>query len=321
MQRLFTAARWNEELVRDDVSGYVTAALSCPDGVLLSDDTGFEKKGSHLAGGAAAVHRNRGQDHELTGGVFLAYAGPKGRALIDRELYLPRSWAGDEARVAATGVPAGTAFRTKPQFLQLMIEQAAAAGIPFRWVTADEAYGTTDRFASTWRSSASPMCWLSPATTWLTRPRVLAGSARPGSARSQPLARPTCWPWSDTKAPSTGTTPPNCYRQPCGRGRTGSVRCWWKSASRTSGCWPDGRRAPGLTRRVWPPSCELFAISSGQSIVPARRFAMSRRSAGTSWTSPSGRCGSINTDQHLLHGGFDGHPKARAPVLSKTKTA
>ena len=41
-------------------------------------------------------------------GVFLAYAGPKGRALIDRELYLPRSWTGDEGRLAAAKVPRDT---------------------------------------------------------------------------------------------------------------------------------------------------------------------------------------------------------------------
>ena len=33
--------------------------------------------------------------------MFLAYASPKGRALIDRELYLPRSWTGDQERLAA----------------------------------------------------------------------------------------------------------------------------------------------------------------------------------------------------------------------------
>ena len=74
-------------------------------------------------------------------GVFLAYAGPKGRALIDRELYLPRSWTGDEARLAAAQVPQETAFRTKPQLLELMIKRAVGAGIPFAWITADEAYG------------------------------------------------------------------------------------------------------------------------------------------------------------------------------------
>lgn len=31
-------------------------------------------------------------------GVFLAYASPIGRTLIDRELYLPRGWCDDLAR-------------------------------------------------------------------------------------------------------------------------------------------------------------------------------------------------------------------------------
>lgn len=39
------------------------------------------------------------------------------------------------------GVPDDTWFRTKPQLLQIMIERAIAAGIPFGWVSADEAYG------------------------------------------------------------------------------------------------------------------------------------------------------------------------------------
>ena len=30
--------------------------------------------------------------------VYLGYAAPAGHALIDRELYLPRSWTGDPAR-------------------------------------------------------------------------------------------------------------------------------------------------------------------------------------------------------------------------------
>jgi SRSO17 transposase len=74
-------------------------------------------------------------------GVFLAYSGPKGRALVDRELYLPRSWTGDRQRLAAAGVPEGTGFRAKPQLLELMIDRAVAAGIPFGWIAADEAYG------------------------------------------------------------------------------------------------------------------------------------------------------------------------------------
>src|SRR6202046_5537432 len=139
MQRLFATARWDADGVRDDLRGYVAAALGDPDGVLIGDDTGFEKGGCRSAGVQRQYTGTAGKITNCQLGVFLAYAGPKGRALIDRELYLPRSWTGDGQRLAGAGVPDGTAFRTKPQLLRLMIERAAAAGIPFRWVTADEA--------------------------------------------------------------------------------------------------------------------------------------------------------------------------------------
>src|SRR5215210_1353878 len=45
-------------------------------------------------------------------GVFLAYVGPRGRALIDRELYLPKSWTADRDRCAAARVPDGLGFAT-----------------------------------------------------------------------------------------------------------------------------------------------------------------------------------------------------------------
>jgi len=44
--------------------------------------------------------------------VFLAYASPRGRAGIDRMLYLPRDWAGDLGRREAAGVPGAVEFRT-----------------------------------------------------------------------------------------------------------------------------------------------------------------------------------------------------------------
>jgi len=119
----------------------VAAGLGDPGGVLIGDDTGFEKKGSCSAGVQRQYTGTAGKITNCQAGVFLGYASPKGRALVDRELYLPRSWTDDEARLAAAKVGAGRAFRTKPQLLQEMIERAAEAGVPFSWVTADEAYG------------------------------------------------------------------------------------------------------------------------------------------------------------------------------------
>jgi len=74
-------------------------------------------------------------------GTFLAYASVHGHALIDRELYLPQSWAEDRDRCRAAGVSEEVEFATKPRQAQAMIGRAIAAGVPFAWFTADETYG------------------------------------------------------------------------------------------------------------------------------------------------------------------------------------
>jgi SRSO17 transposase len=79
-------------------------------------------------------------------GVFLAYATPAGRALIDRDLYLPKSWTADPDRCAGAGVPNQVQFATKPTLAMRMLARALEAGVPAGWVTADEAYGQDSKF-------------------------------------------------------------------------------------------------------------------------------------------------------------------------------
>jgi SRSO17 transposase len=74
-------------------------------------------------------------------GTFLAYASPRGRAVIDRELYLPKSWTDDRDRCRRAHIPDEVEFATKPAQAQSMLERAVQAGVPFAWFTADEAYG------------------------------------------------------------------------------------------------------------------------------------------------------------------------------------
>ncbi len=71
----------------------------------------------------------------------MTYATRRGHALIDRALYLPKSWAADEDRRERCGVPAGVEFATKPALATAMITRAVEAGIPPRWVAGDEVYG------------------------------------------------------------------------------------------------------------------------------------------------------------------------------------
>jgi SRSO17 transposase len=141
MQRLLRWADWDVDGVRDDVRGYVVERLGSADGVLMVDDTGFVKKGIRSAGVQRQYSGTAGRTENCQIGTFLAYASARGHALIDRELYLPESWTADRDRCRAAGVPDGVEFATKPRQAIGMLERAVAAGVPFAWVTADEAYG------------------------------------------------------------------------------------------------------------------------------------------------------------------------------------
>ena len=84
-------------------------------GVLIVDETGFLKKGRHSAGVARQYSGTAGRIENCQIGVFLAYAGPRGATLLDRVLYLPRSWTDAPARLQAVGLAADTPFAIKPQ--------------------------------------------------------------------------------------------------------------------------------------------------------------------------------------------------------------
>ena len=124
MQRLLTTARWDPDALRDDVRGYVMERLGDPGGVLVVDETGFLKQGTKSAGVQRQYWGTAARMENCQVGVLLAYASDKGRALVDRELYLPKEWASDVDRRAEAHVPAKVDFQTKPQLAQAMLEGA-----------------------------------------------------------------------------------------------------------------------------------------------------------------------------------------------------
>jgi len=148
MQRLLRTAVWDADAVRDDLRAFVAAQLGDAGGVLVCDETGFLKKGTGSAGVQRQYSGTAGRIENCQVGVFLSYASARGRALIDRRAYLPRSWADDPQRCAAAGVPAEVEFATKPELALEMITGAVAGKVPAAWVASDEVYGDNGAFRS-----------------------------------------------------------------------------------------------------------------------------------------------------------------------------
>ncbi|MFE5881523.1 IS701 family transposase [Streptomyces hydrogenans] len=142
MQRLLSYARWDADAVRDDIRTYAVEHFGADGGVLIVGETGFLKKGRASAGVQRQYTGTAGRIENSQVGVFLAYATGRGRALIDRRLYLPeQSWCTDPERRQAAGIPGTVRFATKPRLAWEMIAAALDAGVEAPWVTGDEAYG------------------------------------------------------------------------------------------------------------------------------------------------------------------------------------
>jgi len=141
MQELLGRAVWDAEAVRDDVRAFVAEQLAHPNAVLIVDETGFVKKGRRSAGVQRQYSGTAGRIENSQVAVFLSYASRHGRALIDRRLYVPRSWIDDPDRCAGAGIPTDVGFATKPALAWQMIAAALAAGIIVGFVTGDECYG------------------------------------------------------------------------------------------------------------------------------------------------------------------------------------
>ncbi|WP_442875948.1 IS701 family transposase [Amycolatopsis sp. NBC_01488] len=141
MQRLLNFYRWDADAVRDDLRGHVLTHLGDRSGVAVADETGFLKKGTKSAGVQRQYSGTAGRIENCQLGVFLTYVSVKGRALIDRELYLPKSWTEDPERCREAGIADTVTFATKPQLAQRMLERLLDTGSDLEWFTADEAYG------------------------------------------------------------------------------------------------------------------------------------------------------------------------------------
>lgn len=145
IQRVLDRYVWDHDVVRDDLRRYVVAELGAPDGILVVDETGFPKQGTHSAGVARQYSGTLGKIAKCQVGVLLGYASPKGHVALDRELFLPKEWFVDRERCRTAGIPDTVAHQTKPQLALMMLERALDAGVPAAWVTGDEVYGSDSK--------------------------------------------------------------------------------------------------------------------------------------------------------------------------------
>lgn len=165
VQRLLNSAKWDADLVRDDLREYVVEHLGDEEsGVLIADETGLLKKGNKSVGVARQYTGTAGDTVNCQVGVFLAYSSEKGAAFLGRALYLLRAWTNDSPRGAEASIPEEIVFRNKVELAEEMLKRAFEAEVPAGWVLADSFYGRSHAFRAWLEERGRPYAVMVPKT-------------------------------------------------------------------------------------------------------------------------------------------------------------
>jgi SRSO17 transposase len=216
MQRLLERAAWDTFAVMRAVRDFVVEHLADAAGltVLVLDESGVEKTGTHTAGVKRQYVGCAGKVANAVNFVNATYSTARGHALVGSRLYVPVEQLADEQIRTAMGIPPSLAFKTKPQLGVQLLTEHVTAGIDVPWCTADAVYGRDGTLRSFCERNAigyvlGVPCSFRVALNWQKKlrvdatPRILGrrawqvASCGPGSKGDRRYA----WAWLSTASP------------------------------------------------------------------------------------------------------------------------
>lgn len=140
LQRFVGAGCWSDANVRGEHYAHVLEELGDPEAVIILDPSAFPKKGAESVGVKRQWCGRLGKQDNCQIGVYLAYAGRGGSALLDTDLYLPREWCRSPKRRRKCHVPEHLRFRTSAK-IALDLLSKVSPRFPHAWILGDDEFG------------------------------------------------------------------------------------------------------------------------------------------------------------------------------------
>jgi SRSO17 transposase len=146
LQEFLVTARWDHArmrgLLQQHLADAVAALPTDPLGTVgILDETSCRKWGNDTPG---VQRQYLGCLGKVDNGIVTVHVGlSKGRfqALLDADLYLPRTWDADRPRCRAAGIPDDVRYRPKWRIALDQLIRLSGNGITFDWLVFDEGYG------------------------------------------------------------------------------------------------------------------------------------------------------------------------------------
>ena len=177
LQKFMTNYRWDDAVMLGKAQAMLSGLIAEENGMLTIDGSDIPKKGNESVGVARQYCGNTGKTDNCQAGVFIGYTSTKGYGLIDRALYMPEQWFGEEyaERRKKCQVPDDLGFKTKNQIaLQLIIKALDSGLFTAGWIGFDAGFGSDSKFRDT--VDSLQMNYIgdirSNTLVWLSRPQV-----------------------------------------------------------------------------------------------------------------------------------------------------
>ena len=176
MQRTISDTVWDDEKILSKYRSMINDDMGHPNGAIILDETGFIKKGDNSIGVGRQYCGTAGKVDNCQVGVFAAYVSPHGYALLDKRLFIPEKWFGDDytERRRKCKLPESTQFKTKPQLaIEMFKDLENQDALPFKYIVADCLYGNSPDFIDAVDECAGKTYFVSiPFDTlcWLQKP-------------------------------------------------------------------------------------------------------------------------------------------------------
>jgi SRSO17 transposase len=146
LQEFLATAAWDHGRVRDLLQRHLADVLAdLPADSLgtvgVIDETSCLKQGDQTPG---VQRQYLGCIGKVANGIVTVHIGvARGRfqALLDADLYLPRSWDSDRERCREAGIPDDLRYQAKWQIALDQLLRLHQNGVHFDWLTFDEGYG------------------------------------------------------------------------------------------------------------------------------------------------------------------------------------
>ena len=174
LQEFLSLLQWDEDRMRDRLQAMVAAEHAGRHAIGVIDETSWVKKGNKTPGVQRQWCGALGKTDNCVVTVHLSLARAGFHCLLDGALYLPQSWAEDEERCQAAGMPEGLGYRPKWQLALELYDRARGNGVELAWVTFDEGYGSKPPFLRALEERGQRFVGEVPRTFtgWICPPRV-----------------------------------------------------------------------------------------------------------------------------------------------------